>query len=182
MGYIKKTSAVIALGGITIYMAGLGGMPLVRWVGSGAWLGIRGTASFLGPPAWILMKDIATVVVGTGKLIVQTPTAKAVGRGAVRGAGAGAQAVAVVGVGYTIGAVTGTIIVSEAEKREIVYEGATEDVLAFYLGQAEGEYWGDYNWKGEATSDDPGRPGYFNAPGNLAIIADHVKHGHVFGH
>lgn len=178
MGTIKKATAVVALGGITIYMAGLGGWPLIRWVGGGAWLGIRGTAAFFGPPAWILLKDIGTVAVGTGKLIVETPTAKAVGRTAVKGAGLAAA----VGVGYTAGAVTGTLIVSKAEKEGIVYEGATEDVLEFYLGRAEGEYWGDYDWQGQPTTDDPGRPGYFNIPGNLGIIADHVKHGHYFGH
>jgi len=97
MGTIKKATAVVALGGITLYMAGLGGWPLIRWVGGSAWWGIRGTASFVGPPAWILLKDIGTVAVGTGKLIVETPTAKAVGRTAVKGAGLAAA----VGVGYT---------------------------------------------------------------------------------
>jgi len=178
MGTIKKATAVVALGGITIYMAGLGGLPLIRWVGGTTWLGIRATASFLGPPAWILLKDIAFVAGETGKAIVKTPTAKAVGRTAVKGG----VVVAAVGVGYTAGAVVGTVIVSKAEKEGIVYEGATEDVLDFYLGRAEGEYWGGYNWKGEPTTEDPGRPGYFNAPGNIGIIADHLKHGHYFGH
>jgi len=178
MGKIKKAGAVVALGGITIYMLGLGGWPLIRWVGGTSWLGIRATGAFLGPPAWILMKDIAFVAGETGKAIVKTPSAKAVGRTAV----SGAQVAAAVGVGYTAGAVTGTVIVSVAEEEGIVYEGATEDVLDFYLGRAEGEYWGDYDWKGQPTTEDPGRPGYFNAPGNLGIIAEHVKHGHYFGH
>jgi len=178
MGKIKKATAILGLGGITLYMAGLGGYPLIRWVGGSAWLGVRGTASFFGPPAWILLKDIAFVAGETGKAIAKTPSAKAVGRTAV----GGAMLAAAVGVGYTAGAVTGTIIVSKAEEEEIVYEGATEDVLDFYLGRAEGEYWGDYDWQGQPTTDDPGRPGYFNVPGNLGIIADHVKHGHYFGH
>jgi len=72
-------------------------------------------------------------------------------------------AVATIGAGYTIGAVTGTVIVSQAEKKGIVYEGATVDVLDFYMG--EGHYW-------KQGADDP-TPGYFNIPGNASLIAKH---------
>jgi len=74
-----------------------------------------------------------------------------------------ATAIAAPAAGYAIGAVTGTIIVSEAEKRDIVYEGATADVIDFYTG--EGHYW-------EQGVDDP-TPGYFNIPGNASLIAKH---------
>jgi len=136
---------------------------------TGAWAGVRATGAYLAPPAWIVLKDIAHVAWGTTKLIVKTPTAKAVGKGG------GALA-----AGYVIGAAAGTGIVYVAEEKGIVYEGATSDVIDFYTGS--GEYWGDYDWKGTPTTDDPGRPGYFNAPGNIGIIAEHVKHGHYFGH
>jgi len=136
---------------------------------TGAWAGVRATGAYLAPPAWMVLKDIAHVVWGTGKLIVKTPTAKAVGKGA-----------GTVAAGYVIGAAVGTGVVYVAEEKGIVYEGATEDVVDFYIGK--GEYWGDYDWKGEPITEDPGRPGYFNVPGNLGIIADHVRHGHYFGH
>jgi len=100
--------------------------------------------------------------------------------GAVGGA---ATIVAAAALGYTGGAVVGTGIISLAEKEGVVYEGATADVLAFYLGQAEGEYWGDYDWKGQPKSgpkpvfkhgklvvEEP-RPGFFNIPGNVRYIA-----------
>jgi len=74
-----------------------------------------------------------------------------------------ATAIAAPAAGYAIGAVAGTIIVSEAEKRDIVYEGATVDVLDFYMG--EGHYW-------EQGANDP-TPGYFNIPGNASLIAKH---------
>jgi len=138
---------------------------------TGAWAGVRATSVYLAPPAWILLKDIGTVAYGTAKLIVKTPTAKAVGKGA-----------GTVAAGYIIGAAVGTGVVYVAEEKGIVYEGATGDVIDFYTGG--GDYWGDYDWKGQPTAvpDVQGRPGYFNVPGNLGIIADHVKHGHYWGH
>jgi len=72
-------------------------------------------------------------------------------------------AVAAVGAGYTIGAVTGTIIIHVAEEEGIVYEGATADVLDFYTG--EGQYW--------AQNEDDPTPGFFNIPGNTKFIAQH---------
>jgi len=85
-------------------------------------------------------------------------------------AAAGTQTAAIVAnvvlpitTGYVIGAVAGTAIVSQAEKKEIVYEGATADVLDFYMG--EGQYW-------EQGPNDP-TPGYFNIPGNASLIAKH---------
>jgi len=151
-------------------LTGITSAGLSRIGFAGAWAGVRATGAYLGPPAWILVKDIAFVAVETGKAIGKTRSGKAVGKGS------GALA-----AGYVAGAIVGTGIVYVAEKEGIVYEGATTDVARFYTGG--GHYWGeDYNWKGQPTTEDPGRPGYFNAPGNLGIIADHVKHGHYFGH
>ena len=62
-------------------------------------------------------------------------------------------------LGYTIGAVSGTAIVSVAEKKGIVKEGSTIDVLDFYMGK--GHYWD----QGEMPT-----PGYFNIPGNVKFI------------
>jgi len=136
---------------------------------AGAWAGVRATSAYLGPPLWILTKDIAFVAVETGKAIGKTRSARVIAKGT-----------GTVAAGYVIGAAVGTGVVYVAEEKEIVYEGATSDVIDFYTGG--GNYWGDYDWKGQPTTPDPGRPGYFNAPGNIGIIADHVKHGHYFGH
>jgi len=172
---------------------GLSAALVRRGFYTGAWAGARGVGAYLGPPAWILLKDIAYVLGQTGKAITRTRSAAAAGRGA----GVVARTMGAVGAGYVIGAVVGTGIIYLAEKKGIVYEGATTDVARFYTGG--GEYWGDYDWKGKYTGPDPGRPegidesgpgiipdqqrpGYFNVPGNVRIIADHWQHGHYFGH
>jgi len=117
----------------------------------GAWGGVRVAAGVAAPPAWILAKDIGYVAGQTGRAIASTPSARVI----AKGAGA-------VTAGYVIGAVTGTAIVSQAEKRDIVYEGATADVIDFYTG--EGQYWD------QGTNP---TPGYFNIPGNASLIAKH---------
>lgn len=147
-----------------IISAGLGRIGF-----AGAWAGVRATGAFLGPPAWILVKDIAFVAGETGKAISKTRSARVLAKGT-----------GTVAAGYVLGAAVGTGAVYVAEEKGIVYEGATEDVIDFYTGG--GNYWGDYDWKGQPTTEDPGRPGYFNVPGNLGIISEHVKHGHYFGH
>jgi len=124
------------------------------------WRGAKWGAPF----AWSATKIVAGDAAIIARAASTTRTAAALGTGAT--------VVAAVGLGYTIGAVTGTIIVSQAEEKDIVYEGATADVLDFYTG--EGQYWAQ-------GADDP-TPGYFNIPGNAALIADHVMHGHIFGH
>jgi hypothetical protein len=112
-------------------------------------------ARWAAPIAWAGTKIVAADAVIIARAAATTQTGAAIG--------SGAMVVAAVGAGYTIGAVSGTIIVSEAEKREIVYEGATADVLEFYTG--EGQYWAQ-------GADDP-TPGYFNIPGNASLIAKH---------
>jgi len=158
-GNIYSVVGWSALTGVLTY-----GLSSGRFWGT-AWGGVR----LAGPPLWIVAKDVAFVARGTVGLVAQTRTAQVV----AKGTGA-------VTAGYVAGAVVGTAIVYVAEEKEIVYQGATEDVVDFYTGK--GEYWGDYDWKGTPTTEDPGRPGYFNVPGNLGIIADHVRHGHYFGH
>jgi hypothetical protein len=115
------------------------------------WKGVRWGA----PLAWGATKVVAADAAVVAQAAATTRTAAAIG--------SGATVVAAVGVGYTVGAVTGAVIVSQAEKKEIVYEGATADVLDFYTG--EGHYW-------EQGADDP-TPGYFNIPGNASLIAKH---------
>jgi len=165
-------SAGLFIGG---YMFAQGGWPLTKWVGRGAWKFGR----WAGPPVgrWSLARAavLGSDLMIMGEAAASTQTAAAIGRGAMIGAA--------VGVGYTGGAVVGTGIVSLAEKEGIVYEGATEDVLDFYMGQAEGDYWGDYDWKGKPKSgptstfkngklvvEEP-MPGFFNIPGNVRYIA-----------
>jgi len=109
-----------------------------------AWSGTRWAVPHVARGAAVVASDAA--LIGRAALGTKTVTA-----------------MAAVGAGYTIGAVTGTVIVSEAEKRDVVYEGATADVLDFYTG--EGHYW-------EQGADDP-TPGYFNIPGNASLIAKH---------
>lgn len=112
-------------------------------------------ARWAAPILWSGTKIVAADAVIIARAAATTQTGAAIG--------SGAMVVAAVGAGYTIGAVTGTIIVSQAEKKELVYEGATVDVLDFYTG--EGQYW--------AQGEDDPTPGYFNIPGNASLIAKH---------
>jgi len=129
------------------------------------WRGAKWGAPF----AWSATKIVAADAVTVTRAAAGTRTGLAV-RGAV---GAGAVTITAVAAGAAIGAVTGTAIVAVAEDREIVYEGATADVLDFYTGQAEGQYWGDYTITGAKKTEDAGMPGYFNIPGNVRFIVGH---------
>lgn len=115
-----------------------------------AWAGTRWAAPYVARGGIAVAGDIGIM----GKAFTTTRTAAALG--------SGVTVAATIGVGYTAGAVTGTIIVSEAEKRDIVYEGATADVLDFYTGG------GHYYDQGTNPT-----PGYFNIPGNASLIAKH---------
>lgn len=88
---------------------------------SAAGTGVRWSA----PYVWGFGKALAGDSAIMAKAFTTTRTAGALGKGVQVGAGAA--------LGYTAGAVVGTTIISEAEKRDIVYEGATADVLDFYL-------------------------------------------------
>ncbi len=105
-------------------------------------------AKWGAPYAWAATRVVAADVATVSRAALGTKTV---------------TGIAAVGAGYTIGAVAGTAIVHVAEEKDIVYEGATADVLDFYMG--EGHYW-------EQGADDP-TPGYFNIPGNASLIAKH---------
>jgi len=125
--------------------------PVEARVAAAGWWGLTN--------AWRLSTIVASDTAIMARAFGTTQTGQAAGRVVA----AGAMTAAAVGVGYTAGAVTGTVIVSQAEKKGIVYEGATEDVLDFYTG--EGQYW--------AQGEDDPTPGYFNIPGNASLIAKH---------
>jgi len=115
-----------------------------------AWAGTRWAAPYVARGTVAVASDVGIM----GKAFTTTRTAAALG--------SGVTVAATIGVGYTAGAVTGTIIVSQAEKKGIVYEGATADVLDFYTGK------GHYIDQGTNPT-----PGYFNIPGNASLIAKH---------
>jgi len=119
-----------------------------NWILKPVQRGLVYTAPWILRGAWAGTKLVAADTAIVGRALLGTTTV---------------TAVAAVGTGYTIGAVTGTVLVHVAEEKEIVYEGATADVLDFYLG--EGQYWAQ-------GADDP-TPGYFNIPGNVKFIAGH---------
>jgi len=182
MGKVKTTTAVVVLGGITLYMAGLGGWPLARWLAGGGWQFAR----WAGPPLFRTSLAYGAVV-GSDAVIMGQAFAATRHGAAITKVGKGGGAVA---VGYIAGAAVGTGIIYIAEKEGVVYEGATKDVFAFYSGQSEADYWGNTDWKGKPNSTtvvDPvsggmsatggtgiipreKTPGYFNIPGNLRFI------------
>lgn len=118
-------------------------------------------AKWVAPIAWKGTKILASDTLVVARAATATRTAAAVGTGAMY--------VSAVAAGYTIGAVTTTAAVSELEKRDKVYSGATEDVLDFYLlkGGADSETSRDRSaWY---ESDKP----VLNIPGDVAYIAGH---------
>jgi hypothetical protein len=121
-----------------------------------AWRGIVWASPYVWSATKVVATDTATVL----RAAAATQTARTVGSaaGSVLALAAGAA------LGYAIGAVVGTIIISKAEKEGVVYEGATADVLDFYMGK--GHYW---DQGAEPT------PGYFNIPGNIGFITEHYK-------
>jgi len=154
-GSLKEVLAWSAL------TAGVSGVVTSKWFWRGAWGGARWVAPYIASGSVAVAGDIGIM----GKAFTTTRTAAALG--------SGVTLAATVGVGATVGAVTGTLIVQEAEERGLVYEGATADVLDFYTGQAEGQYWGDYTVLGTPKSSEAGMPGYFNIPGNVRYIVGH---------
>ena len=82
----------------------------------------------------------------------------------------GIPLLAAAGLGWGIGAVVGTTIISQAEKREMVYEGATADVIDFYLPGGKGHYWESAPPPGSPTAEP--MPGYFNIGGNIEYILE----------
>jgi len=92
-----------------------------KWAAPYVWQGGKWVARGVARGAVIVAADAAIM----GKAAATTRIGGAVGGGAMIAAGAA--------VGYTGGAVIGTGLISLAEKEGVVYEGATADVLDFYL-------------------------------------------------
>jgi len=154
-------------------------IPLALGVGTGVGVKLQG-ANLAEAIAWTALTTGVTSTISSGRawragwnitrfvipLVVRIAAAVVSDAAIIGRAALGTTTVttaASIGAGYAIGAVAGTVIVSEAEKREIVYEGATADVIDFYMG--EGHYW-------EQGANDP-TPGYFNIPGNASLIGKH---------
>lgn len=121
---------------------------------------VWGRIVWAAPYVWNASRVVASDALFLSRAAVGTRTAAAIGSAAQTVALGAAS----VGAGYTIGAVTGTVIIDQAEKRGMVYEGATKDVLDFYTGSEEAHYW---------AQGDKATPGYFNIPGNASFIAKH---------
>jgi hypothetical protein len=94
---------------------------------------------------WALAAEFGPATLGLTARVAQIAYEEfALVRGGVSVVTKGVPILAAGGLGYTLGAVIGSTIVSQAEKKEIVYEGATEDVLGFYLGKDDFAGWKDY--------------------------------------
>lgn len=175
--YWNKYTGTLALAGVTGYMARLGGWPLAKWLAKGGWR----FAAWAGPPIgrWSIGAGIAGL--SDAGILARAFTTTRTAAWFVKGP-------APIAAGLVAGAVAGTAIIYVAEEAEIVKEGSTEDVIDFYTGQAEGDYWGNYDWKGKYQGPDPSMPegidesgpgiiptqdppGYFNIPGNVRKIA-----------
>lgn len=105
-----------------------GSLPeVVAWSAVTSGLSYAAGSARFWSGAWSLSNwlRIGAPLTGGGRAILS------VGGGA-GGIGVGAAVGATV-AGYVVGAAAGTVVVSEAEKKGIVYEGATEDVLDLYL-------------------------------------------------
>ena len=126
--------------------------------------------AFWSGATWIIAQTLVhpvqttSAIASSANYVWSTPpkvmAADIVGSRAVQ-TGAGAA------LGYTAGAVAATTITSQAEKKGLVYEGATQDLLGFYgfdAGGMEPHYWD----KGDRATY-----GYFNIPGNLKYIGQH---------
>jgi len=117
-------------------------------------------AKWVAPYAWSATKILASDTLTISRAAAATRTGAAVGSG-VTIAAAGA-------LGYGIGAVVGTTIISQAEKKDMVYEGATADVLDFYLLSG-GVNETNRDRSAWYESDKP----ILNIPGDAGFIAKH---------
>ena len=118
------------------------------------------TGTIMGPATLQLTRQLAIIAFEESAMV----------RGATHLFTKGIPLLAAAGLGWGIGAVVGTTIISEAEKREMVYEGATADVIDFYLPGGKGHYWESAPPPGDPTAEP--RPGYFNIPGNIEWILE----------
>ena len=114
--------------------------------------------TIMGPATLQLTRQLAIIAFEESAMV----------RGGTQIVTKGVPIVAAAGLGYGIGAVTGTAIISQAEKRELVYEGATADVLDFYMGK--GHYFEPAPMPGDPTGEP--MPGFFNVGGNIEYILE----------
>lgn len=119
------------------------------------WKGVKWSAPIVWKGTKILAKDSAVV----GRAALGTRTAAAVGTGAMF--------VAAGTAGYAVGAVTGAAIVSELEKKDKIYSGATADVLDFYLLRGGTDSNTSRDRSAWYESDKP----ILNIPGDIGYIA-----------
>lgn len=120
--------------------------------------------------AWALAAEYGPASLSLSSRIAQIAYEEfAIVRGGTQIITKGVPLAAAAGLGYGIGAVAGTTIISQAEKKELVYEGATKDVLDFYMGK--GHYFGEAPMPGAAGGEP--MPGYFNIGGNIEYILEH---------
>jgi len=187
MSYLwNRYTQTLLLFGLTDYMARLGGWPLSRWLARGGWKFARWGGPIVG--RWSIGAGIA--LLGDAGILARAFAT-------TRTAAAIVRVPAPIAAGLVSGAVAGTAIIYVAEEFDIVEEGSTESVIDFYTGQAEGKYWGSYDWKGKYEGPDPmmpegidessgpgvlpneqpPQPGYFNVPGNIRkIVTFYYQH------
>lgn len=139
---------------------------LVAGVGVGVYIkgGSVAESAFWGATTYAISQTIVhpvqtTTMIARGAKYGFTTSIQ--GMGADLLAATATQVVVGAALGYTIGAVAGTSIVAGAESKGWVYEGATKDVLGFYMGSEDAHYW---------DQGDRATPGYFNIPGNIKYI------------
>jgi len=142
MSYLwNRYTQTLLLFGLTDYMARLGGWPLSRWLARGGWKFARWGGPIVG--RWSIGAGIA--LLGDAGILARAFAT-------TRTAAAIVRVPAPIAAGLVSGAVAGTAIIYVAEEFDIVEEGSTESVIDFYTGQAEGKYWGSYDWKGSRLS------------------------------
>ena len=122
--------------------------------------GALAVGTIMGPATLQLTRQLAIIAFEESAMV----------RGATQIVTKGVPLLAAAGLGWGIGAIVGTSIISQAEKREMVYEGATADVIDFYLPGGKGHYWEPAPPPGDPTAEP--RPGYFNIPGNIEWILE----------
>jgi len=118
------------------------------------------TAEIMGPATYKLGARYAVIAFEESAMV----------RGATQIVTKGVPLLAAGGLGWGIGAVIGTTIISQAEKKEMVYEGATADVIDFYLPGGKGHYYESAPMPGDPTGKP--MPGYFNVGGNIEYILE----------
>ena len=122
--------------------------------------GLWAVAAEYGPASLSLSSRIAQIAYEEFAIV----------RGATQVVTKGVPLLAAAGLGWGIGAIVGTTIISQAEKKEMVYEGATADVIDFYLPGGKGHYFESAPMPGAPTGKP--MPGYFNVGGNIEYILE----------